>query len=96
MLRRSMILVTMLLICFFSVSAEQFTIVIDAGHGGKDVGAVDNQVKEKRAQTKATEPDKYEEQYELTESERYEIGENVKEFIKKNRYDSVEKIKEKN
>lgn len=47
MLRRSMILVTMLLICFFSVSAEQFTIVIDAGHGGKDVGAVDNQVKEK-------------------------------------------------
>ena len=47
MLRRSMILVAMLLICFFSVSAEQFTIVIDAGHGGKDVGAVDNQVKEK-------------------------------------------------
>lgn len=47
MLRRSMILVTMLLICFVSVSAEQFTIVIDAGHGGKDVGAVDNQVKEK-------------------------------------------------
>ena len=47
MLRRSMILVTMLLICFFSVWAEQFTIVIDAGHGGKDVGAVDNQVKEK-------------------------------------------------
>ena len=67
---------------------------------GKIDGAVnkmfkDNQVKEKRAQTKATEPDKYEEQYELTESERYEIGENVKEFIKKNRYDSVEKIKEK-
>lgn len=47
MLRRSMVVVTMLLICFFSVSAEQFTIVIDAGHGGKDVGAVDNQVKEK-------------------------------------------------
>ena len=45
--RRSIILVTMLLICFFSVWAEQFTIVIDAGHGGKDVGAVDNQVKEK-------------------------------------------------
>ena len=67
---------------------------------GKLDGAVnkmfkDNQVKEKRAQTKATEPDKYEEQYELTESERYEIGENVKEFIKKNRFDSVEKIKEK-
>lgn len=67
---------------------------------GKLDGAVnkmfkDNQVKEKRAQTKATEPEKYEEQYELTESERYEIGENVKEFIKKNRFDSVEKIKEK-
>lgn len=67
---------------------------------GKLDGAVnkmfkDNQVKEKRAQIKATEPDKYEEQYELTESERYEIGENVKEFIKKNRFDSVEKIKEK-
>ncbi len=28
-------------------AAEKFTIVLDAGHGGKDVGAVDNNVKEK-------------------------------------------------
>ena len=27
--------------------AKAFTIVIDAGHGGKDAGAVDNNVKEK-------------------------------------------------
>ena len=26
--------------------AKAFTIVIDAGHGGKDAGAVDNNVKE--------------------------------------------------
>ena len=47
MLRRSMILVTMLLICFVSVSAEQFTIVIDAGHGGKDGGTFYNDIYEK-------------------------------------------------
>lgn len=28
-------------------NADKFTVVIDAGHGGKDVGAVDNGVKEK-------------------------------------------------
>lgn len=26
---------------------QQFTVVIDAGHGGKDIGAVDNGAKEK-------------------------------------------------
>lgn len=30
-----------------NVSTKNFTIVIDAGHGGRDVGAVDNNVKEK-------------------------------------------------
>ncbi len=30
-----------------AVAAEKFTIVIDAGHGGKDTGAIDNELKEK-------------------------------------------------
>ena len=46
-MRRGFIAMAMILICVFSAVAEDFTIVIDAGHGGKDVGAVDNQVKEK-------------------------------------------------
>lgn len=37
-----------LCICVFSIYAENnYTIVIDAGHGGKDPGAIDNGVKEK-------------------------------------------------
>lgn len=31
----------------FAAAAENFTLVIDPGHGGKDVGAVDNGVREK-------------------------------------------------
>lgn len=34
------------MVCLVS-QASQFTVVIDAGHGGKDVGATDNGVKEK-------------------------------------------------
>ena len=31
----------------FGVSAEPFVVVIDAGHGGKDVGALGRKVREK-------------------------------------------------
>ncbi|MCM1291025.1 MAG: N-acetylmuramoyl-L-alanine amidase [Prevotella sp.] len=34
-------------LCSFGASKKPFIIVIDAGHGGKDVGAVDNGVREK-------------------------------------------------
>lgn len=39
-------LITMIM-GMFSALAEDFVVVIDAGHGGKDVGAVDNNIKEK-------------------------------------------------
>lgn len=42
------ILLVFLISCLsISGAAESFTVVIDAGHGGKDVGAVDNGVREK-------------------------------------------------
>lgn len=43
----ALILIVIFLLTIFSVNAENFVVVIDAGHGGKDVGAVDNNVREK-------------------------------------------------
>lgn len=47
LLRRGVVALTMLVICTCTLYAKEYTVVIDAGHGGKDVGAVDNQVYEK-------------------------------------------------
>lgn len=44
---RGITLVAMLIMCCSFVFAKQYTVIIDAGHGGKDAGAVDCNVKEK-------------------------------------------------
>lgn len=42
------VLITVMVMTFYlTAAAEKYTVVIDAGHGGKDTGAVDNQVREK-------------------------------------------------
>ena len=43
----SFLLSFFLLLGVATASAEEFTVVIDAGHGGKDTGAIENNVKEK-------------------------------------------------
>ena len=59
MLRQLHIYLKLLLIAVFSLSVSQsmadnkkFTVVIDAGHGGKDIGAIDNGVMEKNINLK--------------------------------------------
>ena len=49
---RNIILLVLMFFVFFSVEGKtennkEFTVILDAGHGGKDIGATDNGVKEK-------------------------------------------------
>ena len=45
---RGLLVAVISVLCFVgSVAANNYVVVIDAGHGGKDHGAIDNNVREK-------------------------------------------------